>query len=160
MTAEIILIAVLGFPLLLGLLARVNTSYLFFSLLSGEILARYFGYDVELAFRMASGKESISQYGELAVLVLPMVLTAVFLRKSLTRGRLLLHIVPLAVMGVVFAAFVLPVIPEHLIESVKSSKYGSELVDNSNAIVGVVVLIQLVTLWLTGRSESSGKKKH
>jgi hypothetical protein len=161
MTGNIILGVVLGLPLVLGLLFRVNASYLFFSILAGEVLARYFGDDAELAIRTINRGDAVMAYAELAVLVIPVLLTVLFLRNSLSKGKVVFHIIPYAVMGVVFAAFVLPLLPNEVKAQVESTQYGKQLLQGSDAIIGAIVFLQLVTLWLTNRpGKERGKKKH
>lgn len=160
MVAYIILGIVLGLPLLLGIIFRVNSSYLFFSMLAGELLARYFSDDTELVTRLVTRQESVLVYSELALLLVPVILTAVFLRKTLSKGKLLLYIIPFLITGFVLAAFALPLLPEALQQEVRSVHAGQRLLEGSEAIVGAVVFIQLVTLWVMNRSHEHGKKHH
>ena len=160
MTGNIILGVALGSPLLIGLLFRINTSFLFLSLLAGELLARYFGDDADLALRATFNNDRMAEYAELIVLVLPIVLTVVFLRNSLSKGKMVLHFIPLAVMGLVVAGFALPLLPETIKGQVEATRAGGELLRASDVIVGGVVLLQLITLWLTGRPEKGSSRKH
>lgn len=158
MTGNIILGVVLGLPLVLGLLMRVNTSFLFFSLLAGELLARYFGDDAALAMRTLTRNEAVLEYAELAVLVVPILLTVLFLRNSLSKGKVVFHIIPFAVMGFVFAAFTLPLLPDNVQAQVEATQVGSRLLQGSDVIVGGVVFLQLITLWLMNLPDKHGKK--
>lgn len=160
MTAYIILGVVLGLPLLLGLIFRVNSSYIFFSMLAGELLARTFADDAELVTRLAIRQESVLAYSELVLLVVPVLLTALFLRKTLSKGKLLFYIIPFLITGFVLAAFALPLLPEYLQEEVKGVQVGQRLLEGSETIVGAVVFMQLVTLWVMNRSHEHGGKKH
>ncbi len=161
MTGNIILGVVLGLPLVLGLLLRVNTSYLFLSMLAGDLLARYFADDAQLALRTMTRNHEVLAYAGVAVLLLPLLLTALFLRHSLSMGKVVFHIIPYAVMGIVLAAFVFPLLPGDVKTQVETTRVGSQLLHSSDAIVGAVVLLQLITLWVSGHSEKgSSKKKH
>ncbi len=160
MQAYIILGVVLGLPLLLGILWRVSTSYLFFSLLAGEMLARYFGDDAELVLRMVVRNEAVQDYARLIVLVMPVLLTALFLRHTLSKGKVLFHIVPLILTGFIFAAFTLPLLPETLQQQIRTVDEGRQLLEGSDAIIGAVIFMQLVTLWIMNRSQEHKGKKH
>ena len=155
MTGQIILYAILVFPLVLGLALRVSTSHLFFSLMAGELLARYFGHDIAKLAEQNAHKSSSFPIGELALIILPMILTAIFLRGSVTKSKLVLHIIPLAITGVVFSAFVLPILPADIQTQIASGRVGAYLLDLNRAIIGSVVVLQLVSLWLFRRR---GKK--
>ena len=151
--------AVLGLPLLLGLIFRVSTSHLFFSLMAGELLARYFGEDVGIIVNSFARSQNIANYAEAAVVVLPLLLTALFLKGSLSKGKVIFHFIPLLITGVVLAAFVLPTLPQAAQDYVRSVESGRQLLDMSNVIVGVVVFVQLIALWLLNRPHEH-KRKH
>lgn len=149
---------VVGLPLFLGLIWRVNTSYLFFSMLAGELLARYFGDDAELVIRAVTRNESFVAYAHLIVLVLPVVVTAIFLRKTLSKGKVLIHVLPFLITGFVFAAFALPLLPPSVQEQIRTTHAGQRILEGNEVIVGAVVFLQLVTLWVTNRPhEKHGK---
>lgn len=160
MTSYIILGAIIGLPLVLGLIFRVSTSHLFFSLMAGELLGRYFGYEAELIISSVFRQPKVAEYAEITVLLLPVLATAVLLRGTLTKSRAILHIVPLAVTGVVLGAFVLPILPETAMHYISDLPVGRALLNVSNLVVGLVVLLQLVALWLLNRSAHSNKSKH
>jgi hypothetical protein len=159
MTATLILWCILLFPLALGLIFKVKAPHLFFSLMAGELLARYFGHDVE---KIAAENVAITapeKYGEIILIVSAMILTAFFMRNTISKNRLILHIVPLAITGVVLAAFMLPILPSSLQSEISSTFIGGWLLNMNRSIVGVVVILQLVSLWLFNRSEKKDKSE-
>jgi hypothetical protein len=160
MTAYIILGIVVGLPLLLGMLLRVNTSYLFFSLMAGELLSRYFSDDAELVLRLAVRNQGVQAYAELIVLILPILFTALFLRKSLSKGKLWLHFIPMLLTGVVFAAFALEMLPFELQRQIRSVEVGQQLYQSREIIIGGVVFVQLIGLWLLNRVRGDKHGKH
>lgn len=160
MIAYIILGVVLGLPLLLGLIFRVNPSFIFFSILAGELLARYFGDDAELVGRLAFKNDQFLAFAELTLLILPIILTALFLRNTLSKGKLFLYLIPFLITGFVLAAFTLPILPENLQDQVRSVHEGQYLLEGSETIVGAVVVLQLITLWAMNRSHKKPEKKH
>lgn len=159
MVPYLILGALLGLPLALGLLFRVSTSHIFFSLMAGELLARYFGEDVGSIVHSFFRYEPVLQYAEVAVLLLPIFLTAFFLKATLSKGKVILHFVPLLITGVVLAAFLLPELPAEARGQVASIEAGRQLLDLSSAIVGGVVFLQLVSLWLLHRAHGEGHRR-
>lgn len=149
MLGDIILYLTLALPLILGVGFRVSFSHLFFSLMAGELLGRYFGHDLDALARTSGG------YGEILLVLLPMFATAYLLRFTVSKRRLMIHLVPLAVMGIICAAFVLPVLPEFLREAVRSVWLGEVILTMNRAIVGGMVAIQLVALWLMHRRDAA-----
>jgi hypothetical protein len=158
MESYVIIGVTLAFPLVLGLIMRVSAPHLFFSVMAGELLARYFGDEAESALHTMFNNSAITEYGHLIVLIIPILLTAIFLRGSLKHSKLLLHIFPLAVTGLVFAAFALPLLPASVLATVRSTELGAQLLDVNSTIIGVVIILQLLGLWLLNSSEKSGKK--
>lgn len=162
MTATILLVAILGFPLALGLLFRVASSHIFFSLMAGELLARYFGEDLEQIIKSLTLNETIAHYAELLILIMPMLLTAFFLKGTMKRRHLLWQMIPLAITGVVFAAFVLPILPENVQDYISKEKFGEYLLTLDSAVIAIVVCAQLIALWVQNRmahAKEAKKKK-
>jgi hypothetical protein len=124
------------------------------------LLARYFGDDTELVTRLLVRNKEILAYTELALLILPVVLTAVFLRKTLSKGKILFYVIPYALTGFILAAFALPILPEALQQQVRGVDVGRRLLEGSEAIVGAVVFLQLITLWIMNRSHEHKGKHH
>lgn len=157
MTGQIILYSILAFPLILGLALRVSTSHLFFSLMAGELLARYFAHDVEKIAEQNTIHSSLP-LGELALIIIPMLVTAVLLRDTIPKSKLVLHIIPLAITGIVLAAFILPILPSSIQNQIAADRVGDYLLDLNRVIIGGVVILQLVSLWLfTKMGKKHGK---
>ncbi len=157
MEAYIILGFLLGFPLLIGVLFRVSTSFLFVTILAAELLERYFRYDVELVLRPLIGNETIISYVGFVMLVVPMLLTGIFLKGTLSLVRVTLHVVPLVLSGVVFAAFAAPVLPQVVQAELRATEIGQILLDNAQFIVGVTVMLQLLALWFLTKKKEAKK---
>lgn len=156
----VIIAAVLAFPVALGLLFRVSAPHLFFSVMAGELLARYFGDEAESALHTMTNNTAVTEYGHLVILIIPIIATAIFLRGSLPHSKLILHLFPLAVTGLVFAAFALPLLPADVLDTIRTTELGNQLLDVNSTIIGVVVLLQLLGLWLLNSGEKKSGKKH
>lgn len=155
----IILLVVVGVPILLGLMLRVNASHIFFSVMAGELLARYFGREAESALHVISNNTTVVSYAHLVIMTLPIVMTSVVLKNSISRSRAILNFFPLIVAGVVYAAFAVPLLPSFWQQQLQTSAVGEEFVRSTGAIIGFVVLFQLVVLWLMSRGNEGGTKK-
>jgi len=159
MNGEIILVATLGIPLLLGLPFRVSASHIFFSLMAGELLGRYFGHYIEDYASESVANSNFAGYGEAFLILLPMVLTAVFLKGSISKHRAIINVPLLLITGIIFAAFVLPTLPQSLQDDVQSTIVGKWLIDLNEIIIGGMIVIQLVFLWVLSKKEK-GHGKH
>jgi len=116
--------------------------------MAGELLARYFGHDIEKIAEQNVNRTSSIPFGELALIIIAMVLTAIFMRGTMSKNKIVLHLIPLAITGIVFAAFVLPILPTDLQAGIATSQVGSRLLELNRAIIGGMVVLQLVSLWL------------
>lgn len=159
MLPYIILGVILGLPVFFGLFFRVSASHLFFSVMTGELLGRYFGQDVEHFIGNTFRDGSLTRYSEAIVITLPIILTAFFLKGSISRTKGILNFFPLIITSIVYAAFMLPALPRELQEEIAKVPLGESLLHTSSAIIGGVVLIQLVALWVLNHGEGSGRKR-
>ena len=159
MLPYIILGVTLGIPVFFGLFFRVSASHLFFSVMAGELLGRYFGHEVEKFIGSTFREETLTHYSEAIVITLPIILTAVFLKGSISRTKGILNFFPLIITSIVYASFLLPVLPSEVQEELARVTFGRNLLDTSSAIIGSVVLIQLIALWLLNRGEGGSKSK-
>lgn len=160
MIGEIIVAAVIATPLLLGLFFRTSTTYIFFSLMTGELLGRYFGEDLDHLVEQLTKSTKYEGYGEIMLIVIPMVLTAYILRGSIAKGKWIMHILPLAVTGIIFSAFVLSVTPENIQELVRESSAGDLVMHLNKSIIGVLLVVQLLSLWIINHIKHSRRRKH
>lgn len=160
MQAYIIVGALIALPVVLGIVMRVSASHLFFSVMAGELLARYFGHDAYSVIESVSRNTTLASYSEAIVLTLPLLLTAVFLKGSMSRSKTALHIIPFAVTGIVYAAFMLAVLPASVQEIIRSNPLTDKFIGMDSVVIGFVVFFQLVALWLLNRGnrEKHGKK--
>lgn len=159
MSEYIVLAAIVALPIVLGVLLRVNASHLFFSVMAGELLARYFGEEAESAIHAMLNSDVATEYAHLFILTLPVVLTAIVLKNSISRSRALINIFPLVVTGIVYAAFAIPLLPAELQAKVQATPIGQDFANSSAAVIGFIVLFQLVILWLLNRGEESKRKR-
>lgn len=159
MEYTILLVVILVLPAALSIILKVSASALFFAVMSGELLGRYFGHDAERAIKLVSGNDTVAHFGEAILLLLPVILTAIVMRGTLPKNKAVLHLVPALIAGLVLAAFLLPVLPVHLQESFRSTPYGAYVFEANSAIIGAIVLAHLILLWLFDRGKH-GKKHH
>ncbi len=151
---EFLLIGIVILPAVLGVTFRVATTHIFFALMAGELLGRYFGHDLTKQAASDAVQQVSPSLGEVALIIAPMVLTAVFLRGTLSKGKVLLHIVPLLVTGIITAAFVLPLLPEAIQTEVSGVPAGKWLLDMNRWIIGGMVVLQLLSLWFMNRKKN------
>lgn len=141
---------IIAFPLIVGLVWKVGAPHLFFALMAGELLARYFGHETDYF-----GLGEFSKVLDPLILIAPIIITAIFLSKTIQGGKVLLHIVPLVVTGLILAVFLLPILPDSIQQLATDNQLGRVILNFNIPIVGSIVVTQLVYLWII-----HGTRKH
>jgi hypothetical protein len=145
---------------LLGLAFRVSAVFLFISVVSGSLLVQFMGDDAILAAGMLFKGQNADVMTQFALLFLPLILTMLFMRKTMKKSKVLLHIVPLIGVGLSAAVFALPVFADHIEEQIVSNQYGGMLNDANDVIVGATAVAVVLLMWLTERHKEGKHGKH
>jgi hypothetical protein len=144
---------------LLALVLRVSAVYLFLSLLIGDILVRYLSDDVTLAVSTFARNFHSDFIVQLALLATPVVLTVLFLRRSMPKSKILLHLIPLAATSIALVTFVLPLLPGGVQHNIVTTSWGSVIRNAQDLVISVTAIAILLLAWLTGRP-NDGRGKH
>ena len=162
MTPLIILAAIAGVPVLLALFLRVSAIYLFLSVAAGSLLVTYIADDASLALGMMITGQDTNLIAQLGLLFLPIILTIVFLRKTLPRTKLLLHLIPLLGTGLTIAVLALPYFDSSSQSQIFANYYGDMFKDSQDVIVGATAILILLLTWFTKKhkDDKKHKKKH
>lgn len=167
MTPEITLGAIVLVPVVLLMALRVNATLVFLSLCLGNVLVQFVAPDANsflqlFSARVPAGIDQGNDTVKIILLLLPAVLTAIFMIRTV-RGsaRLLLNILPAAGVGLLGALLVVPLLPLGLSHNITDSSLWSQVLRVQNLIVGASALACLLVLWLQ-RPQTGGKhgKRH
>lgn len=155
MTGIVLLALLIGLPILLILLLRSNAAIIFLALCTGSVLVTYLSQDtLNVAHSIVSSNgQVIDSAVKIALLLLPAILTALFMRKSASGGKALLNLLPAIVTGVLTALLVVPLLPLAAQSNVTTTSTWSQLLQYQSFVVGAGVLISLFLLW-------GGRRKH
>jgi|GEM_PF-545819 len=153
-------------PALAVILLRVNGAIAFMSLCLGSVLVTYTASDVTGVLTSMSNSNSIlatTQYAQLALLVIPFLLTILFTRGSVKGAKGVTNILPALATGLLCALLVVPLLNANIQHQIHKLPMWHQL---SNAQTGVILggaLFSLVFLLFTHRKkkgdEEGGKKK-
>jgi hypothetical protein len=161
MDVLIILGALVIVPVILAFALRVNAILLFFSVMAGGLLVRFMGDDATLVLGAFVRGEAAAMYAQLLLLLLPIVVTLFFGRKSLTSSKILLNIPNIILSGLVIGIIAMPLFSSDLELRLAATEPGNVLRNMQDNIVGLTVFLNLVLMWVTFRHKSEGKhKKH
>jgi hypothetical protein len=153
-----------GVPLVLALVLRVSSRYLFASIAAGGLLVQYLADDAVIVVNTFLKNRDPTMAVRIGLLVLPVLLTMLFLRKTLKTSRLVLELLPLLASVAMLALLVLPHLPTSVQAQVRDMPYGNILHQSEDVVIGAAVILNLGLMWLLGKPHSDdhgGKsKKH
>ena len=165
MTYLVIFAALALVPALAIMLLRVNGAIAFMSLCLGSVLVTYTSDDVTGVLTSMSTNNKVlatTQWVQLALLVIPFLLTILFTRGSVKGAKGITNILPALATGLLCALLVVPLLNANIQRQIQDLSAWRQL---SNAQTGVLLggaLFSLVFLLFTHRRkhEEEGKKKH
>lgn len=162
MNPIILLAAIAGVPILLGLLFRVSAIFMFVAAAAGSVLVTYMADDAGLALGMWVRNADSNMFAQFGLLLLPVVLTLLFMRKTMPKSKLLLHLPVLIAIGGMLAVLALPLMDSNAQAKIFTEQYGEKLQETQDVIVGVAAAGTLLLMWLTERhkADKKEKKKH
>jgi hypothetical protein len=160
-TSVIILIAIIVLPIVVLMTLRINAALVFLSLCLGAVLTQYVADDA--GFLMTLPAQNVPQTGsmtlstiKLGLLLLPVVLTAIFMIRTVRGPRLILNVLPAAGVGLLGALLAVPFLPAGTAASMTSSTLWHQVTNAQDLIVGASALLCLFVLWLQ-RAKSGGE---
>lgn len=159
---NIALLLAIGVPVALIILMRTNAAMVFLSLCAGELLVRFAGNEAGLVgSAVGNNSDVVNQYFQVALLLLPAVLTCILMRKSVNGPKGILNILPALAVGVVGVLLAVPLLPDAPQKAITSLSGWSMLYDNREIIVIASVLVSLGSLWMSHpRTGHKSHKKH
>lgn len=167
MSPDIILAALVLIPIVVLMFLRINASLVFLSLCLGDVLVQFVAPDANSFFDLFSahvpkGVDTGDNLIKLALLLLPVILTAIFMIRTVHgHPRLLLNILPSAGVGLLGGLLVVPLLPISLSVNIVNSPLWHQAQRAQDLIVGGSALICLMVLWLNRPSSGKhGRGKH
>jgi hypothetical protein len=161
-TPTVILTAIVLLPVLVMMVLRINATLVFLSLCLGDVLVQFVAPDANsfMGLFMGHGSHADNNTIKLALLVLPVVLTAVFMIRTVRGGlRLLLNALPAIGVGLLAALLVVPLLSAGLRHNVVDSSLWQQVERAQDLIVGSSAFVCLLVLWLQ-RPKAGGEGKH
>lgn len=165
MTYLIVLAALALVPVLLVTLLRVNGAIAFMSLCLGSVLVTYTSSDVDTVFTTFTNQHALvtNQWVQLALLVIPFLLTILFTSGSVKGGKTVTNVLPALATGLLFALLTVPLLPADLQRNIHSTNAWHQLDDLQTSVILGGALFSLVFLLFTHRhkhDDEHKKKKH
>ncbi|MEO5627365.1 MAG: hypothetical protein ABIQ89_00550 [Candidatus Saccharimonadales bacterium] len=158
---NIALILAIIIPAALLILLRTNAAIVFLSLCAGALLVKFAGNEASLV-GSAIGNNSlvVSQYFEVALLLLPVLLSAILLRKSMSGPKGVLNLLPAVAVGLVGVLLAVPLLPSTPQNAITSLNGWSMLEQSKEIVVVAGALVSLIALWVTHPKGHGRHKRH
>jgi hypothetical protein len=162
MTPTIILLVIVAVPIVVLMLLRINAALVFLSLCLGDVLVQFVGNSSNTLLKTFHSPEAASAVAgnnnlKLTLLIVPVVLTALFMIRTVHRGpRLVINILPAAGVGLLGVLLVVPLLPVDLSNNILTSSIWGQVQNAQDLIVGASAVVCLLVLWLQ-RPKTGGK---
>jgi hypothetical protein len=156
MSPDVMLLLLVGIPVAVLMIWRINASFVFLSACLGTVLLTFVGTDAtdfaNIFLPFLNGDNL-----KLALFLLPVVLTTVFMIKTVNGGRLLFNVLPAVGTGLVLALLVVPLLPHNYSQQLQSSEVWHQLQQLQSLVVGASALACLFFLWTQRPKSVHGK---
>lgn len=146
MSPDVIALLFLAVPLVLLMALRVNASLVFLSACLGAVLFRYVGGDASdfaTMFLPSLGGNNL----KLALIFIPVVLTTIFMIKTVHGVSLLFNALPALGTSLLLTLMAVPLLPPAFVQPVEASTTWQTLMQLQALAVGISALICLFFLW-------------
>ena len=164
MSPELTLGLIVAVPVLLLMALRINAALVFLSLCLGDVLVQFVAPDADsfmalFSARVPKGVDTGNQTVKIILLLLPVVLTTIFMIRTVKGyGRLALNVLPAAGVGLLGGLLVVPLLPPGLSHNIIHSSLWAQVQRAQDLIVGASSLVCLLALWL--QRPKTGHSKH
>lgn len=163
MSPDVIFLMLVAVPVLLLMILRVNAALVFLSTCLGAVLLQYVGSETNDFFHTFLPKVDPSDI-KLGLVLLPVVLTSIFMVKTVKGNKLVFNLLPALGTGLLLTLLLVPLLPSGIDKNIVASQTWHQLQDAQALIVGISALLCLFFLWLqrpkTGHDEKQHGKKH
>ena len=159
MSLEVIIGACIALVALLLVVFRTNAGVVFFSVCAGSVLASQLGSDASLiSSTVVKDGDLNKSIAYIALIVLPALLSAIFLRGSVTSSKSVFNILPSVAVGALLALLIVPQLPPGVSGQALDSSAWGKLQDFQPIILVGGVISSVLMLYATHRHGGKHKK--
>lgn len=149
---------IVGVPIALTLLLRSNAAVIFMALCTGSVVEHYTGTSASLVASSVTARSNTTSFVHMGLLVLPALLVAFILKKSISATKMPFNIVPVAALGLVTALLLVPLLPGGVQANVMNTDAWRQLYNYSDFIIAAGTLASVVVLALTYKTPRAHRK--
>lgn len=160
---EFALLAAMAAVVVVLLFLRTNTAIGYLALCAGSVLLLSSGDNVGLvASSLTSGMSSAAMIAKIALLVTPLVICSILLRKQVSRWLLLFSLVPAVCVAFLGTVLIVPLFSDGLRTSIQATDTWSLLVQYQETFtgIGLVASIMMIAMTIKNPHDKHKKKRH
>ncbi len=163
MNPLIVIALIVAAPTLLIMLTRTKAALVFMALCVGSVLATFVGdtaLDMVQLFTRSYSQTTMASV-QIGLLVVPALLTMLFLGRMVAGSKMLMNLFPALLAGVMTLYLIVPYLPEGTRYGIQDTTIWIQVVQYQAILVSAAALISLGQLWAGGVSARQKKKgKH
>jgi hypothetical protein len=144
----ILLGALAGIPLLVTAGLRIKPLYVFVSLVTGYFLVAFLGDTATLTFSSFVHAAHADTIVQMALLILPLAITALLMRRTLSAAALPFQFILLLADSLMLAAFILPLLTPGTQGAVYATPYGHVVHQAHDIIIAGVAVLHVLVMWI------------
>lgn len=160
MTPLVLIALIAGIPVLIAILLRVSSIYLFLSIVCGYLLTEFVGETTALTVRSFFKTGQIELLTNLILFAAPILISLVMLRKTLTRRQFPLQIIPLLGNGLLILVLAIPLMTAGVRGTIMSNPTSHAVYQLTDIIVALSAVTHLALLWTIGKPDHHKGKHH
>ncbi len=157
-----LLVGIIAVPVILMTVLRINAPLVFLSVCLGNVLLQFVGkeavYFVNLL--LPSNTVASKMTVQLALVLIPVVLTMIFMIKSVKGNRVLLNILPAVGASFLLLFIVKPILSLNVNGQIEASTLWAPIEQMQELIIGASSLLCLFFLWIQRPKSNEHGKRH
>jgi len=161
MSPLILLALITGVPLAAFTLLRVKPLYLFTSVMAGYLWMTFLGEPAELVVHSLLDFAHPDVIARLLLLAIPIVLTLIIMRGSLSTSALPFQFFLLVANSLLVAVLILNALSGGMQDSLRATNPGKILSQSSDVLIAGVAGLHMLVMWIMRpRSHDGGHGRH
>lgn len=163
MNSLLLLGLLFGIPLLLLTVLRIKPLYAFVSIMTGYVWAQYLGDPAELILRSGFRVPSPDLAARIGLLLIPVVITLLLMRKSLSASALPFQFFLLVANSLLLTVLIADSLPTDVQRQLYQSNAGNVVRQSGDVVIAGVAGLHVLVMWIMRPkhhdTHGHGKKK-
>lgn len=160
MSPLILLGLLAGLPLLLFVILRVKPLYLFVSIMTGFVWVEYLGEPADLTLRSISNVPNPAEVARIGLLLIPLLITLLLMRKSLSTSALPFQFFLLVANSLLLATLVINELPAGVRTDIHNTPEGNIVRQANDVLIAGVAGLHVLVMWIMRPRHHDAHGKH